>query len=66
MSDDDLDQLIDTYGEGNVRKAFWLQDEIRKDGLDGIHFMEYAEKEVKQFAPMITHSIIESQMKKYF
>jgi hypothetical protein len=62
----DIDSLIDQYGEDNVKKAFWLQDEIRKDGLDGIHFMKYAETEVSQYAGLITYQSIRSELKKRF
>lgn len=62
----DFDELIDRYGEGNVRKALWLQDEIRKDGLDGIHFMEYAESNAKDYASLIVYQSIRSELKKRF
>lgn len=66
MANDSLDGLIDRYGEGNVKKAFWLQDEIREDGLDGIHFMEVAETNAKSYAHLLTYQAIRSELKKRF
>lgn len=40
MGDDDLDALVDRWGEGNVAAAFWLQEHIKDQGLDGIEYME--------------------------
>lgn len=57
---------MDQYGEGNVKKAFWLQQEIKKDGLDGIHFMESAETKVNQYAHLIVYQSIRSELKKRF
>lgn len=62
----DIDALINQFGEGNVRKAFWLQDEIRKDGLDGIHFMEVAETNVSKYAHFLVYQAVRSEMKKKF
>lgn len=61
-----IDDLVDQYGEDNVTKAFWLQEKIKEDGLDGIHFMAKAEAKAKQVAPMITHQAIRSELKKRF
>lgn len=63
---DSIDELVDRYGEGNVRKAMWLQDEIREDGLDGIHFMEYAESNARSYANLIVYQSIRSEMIKRF
>jgi hypothetical protein len=43
---DDIDQLIEEYGAGIVRRAFGLQHHIRENGLDGVHYMDQAETEV--------------------
>lgn len=48
----DIDTLVNEYGEENVRKAFWLQEEIKKDGIDGIHFMRVAEEYAEQNGPL--------------
>lgn len=66
MAEDDLDELISRFGEDNVQKAFWLQDEIRKDGLDGIHFMQHAESKVSEVAPLIVYQSVRSEMSKRF
>lgn len=61
-----IDDLVNKYGEDNVTKAFWLQEEIKEEGLDGIHFMREAEAEVAPIASMITYQAIRSELSKRF
>lgn len=62
MADSDMQNLIDSFGEGNVKKAFWLQDKIREEGLDGIHFMRKAENNAESYAPLITYQAVRSEL----
>jgi hypothetical protein len=61
-----IDDLIDEHGEENVRKAFWLQEHIKKEGIDGIHFMQKAEAEVMPYAHLLTYQAIRSELSKRF
>ena len=61
---DSFEDLIDRYGEDNVRKARWLQEKIREEGVEGIHFMEYAENQVTPYANLIVYQSVLSEMKK--
>jgi hypothetical protein len=42
MADNEMNALVDECGESNVQAAFWLQEHIKEQGLDGIGFMEAA------------------------
>lgn len=63
-SNPEIDALIAAHGEGTVRKAFWLQRKIKRDGIDGIHFMGKAEGKVKQMSGAWMKQRIESNMAK--
>jgi len=41
------DTLVDEWGEDNVAAAFWLQQKIKDDGLDGIGYMEAARNRLR-------------------
>jgi len=58
---DDIDALIDEYGEETVRKAFWLQDHIYKEGLRGIDFSGAAEDTMKEIGPPLIKKAIEDE-----
>ncbi|WP_178915433.1 hypothetical protein [Natronomonas gomsonensis] len=45
-----IEALINAHGEGAIRKAFWLQRKIKRDGIDGIHYMGRAEEKVNQMS----------------
>ena len=68
MASDEIDQLVDEWGEDTVRKAFWLQTKIKHEGLDGIHFMHdegdgtSAESRMKKVGPGLAKMTIEAQM----
>lgn len=61
-----IDDLVNKYGEDNVTKAFWLQEQIKERGLDGIHFMEEAEVKAQQVGHIVTYQAIRSELKKRF
>lgn len=43
----DIDALVDEWGEDNVQAAFWLQEHIKEQGLDGIKYMEAARNHLR-------------------
>ena len=70
MASDEIDSLVEKWGEDNVRKAFWLQNHIKNHGIKGIHFMhpgpeggDSAESHMRQVGPMMAKRIIEGEMK---
>jgi len=60
---DDIQPLVDEYGEGNVQAAFWLQQHIKNTGLDGIGYMEAARNHLRSTGEFTTRQILNSQMK---
>lgn len=64
MADDDLESLYNKHGEGTVKKAFWLQDTIFEEGLDGVGFMEAGEDRIQQQGPMLIKKAIEDEFKR--
>jgi hypothetical protein len=58
---DDIDALVDEYGEGTVRKAFWLQQQIYEEGLRGIDFTGAAEDEMREIGPMLIKKAINDE-----
>lgn len=38
----EIEDLIDQYGEGVVRQAFGLQQHIKENGIEGVHFIKTA------------------------
>lgn len=61
-----IEDLNEKYGSDNVTKAFWLQEQIKEEGIDGIHFMEKAEANVSSYADIITYQAIRSELNKRF
>lgn len=62
MGDGEIDALVEQWGEEDVRKAFWLQGHIKRNGLDGIQFSAQARTKIKREGPMRAKQIIESEM----
>lgn len=62
MSSGEIDALIAEWGEEDVRKAFWLQSHIKRNGLDGIQFSKKADGAVSSYGPMRTKQIIEGHL----
>jgi hypothetical protein len=63
MSDGEVDALVQAWGEEDVRKAFWLQSHIERNGLDGINFSEKAEAKIAREGPMYAKQQIEAKMR---
>jgi len=40
MADDEMNVLVNECGESIVQAAFWLQEHIKEQGLDGIEYIE--------------------------
>lgn len=59
----DIDSLIDQHGEETIRKAFWLQEKIYEEGLDGIHFTDVAESKMEKVGPLLVNNAIENELK---
>jgi len=57
----DIDTLVARHGEENVKKAFWLQQKIKREGLDGIGYMEDAKDRVRQMGPLLIKKAIEDE-----
>ncbi len=62
MPDDDLQPLIDEWGEGNVQAAFWLQRHIKETGLDGIGYMDAARNHLHSTGEFTVRQKLNSQM----
>jgi len=60
----DIDSLIDQHGEDTVRKAFWLQQHIFEQGLEGVHFSKAAEEDMQRVGPMLVKKAIEDEFKR--
>lgn len=64
MANDDIENLFDQYGEGTVRKAFWLQQHIYEEGLDPVYFTDAAETDMEKMGPMLIKAAIEREFKR--
>lgn len=62
MADDNVELLIDEWGESNVEAAFWLSQHIKNTGLDGIEYMEAARGHLESTKRLTVQSKMESQM----
>lgn len=58
-----IDELIDQHGEGTVRKAFWLQEHIFEEGIEGVHFSKEVELNWEITGENQTKREIESELK---
>lgn len=56
----DLDNWHPTY----VYLAFWLQDKIKKEGLEGIHYAQQAREWARDNAPEETADAISKELRK--
>jgi hypothetical protein len=52
------------YDEGTIEAAFWLQEHIRKNGIDAVRFMETAEAQVRDQGPDTVADKISSEIQK--
>ena len=55
---------LDNYDEETLYLAFWLQDKIYREGIEGIHFMRSAEKWAKRNAADITADRISQELRR--
>jgi len=55
-----VDDLIEQHGQETIRKAFWLQDTIYREGLEAANFTEAAEESMRQIGPMRVKRRIEN------
>lgn len=62
MSDEEIDALVDEWGESTVEAAFWLSDHIKEEGLDGIGYMERGRNKLRSTGRFTTKQKMESQM----
>lgn len=69
MASDEIEALFEEWGEENVRKAFWLQNHIKRNGVKGIHFMhpgdddsDSAETLMREAGPSMAKTYIEAEL----
>lgn len=62
MADDELQALVDEWGEDDVQAAFWLQQHIKDNGLDGIEYMAKARGRLESTGEFTVKQIIEGQL----
>lgn len=61
MGDQNIDELVDEYGEETVKKAFWLQEHIYEEGLEGANFTDEAKKKIRQNGPLLIKNAIDDE-----
>lgn len=61
-----IDNLIDEHGEGVIQKAFWLQEHIYEEGIEGIHFTKKAEMVMENTGEKTVSSEIEKNLTEDF
>jgi len=60
----DIDTLVNAYGEENVKKAFWLQQHIKDEGIDEINFMAAARRFAEGTGLLLIKKAIEDEFKR--
>lgn len=60
---DNIDALVDEWGEGNVQAAFWLSQHIKETGLDGIGYMERARNHLRSTKELTAEKKMKATMK---
>jgi len=65
---DFIREVADDLGEDpeDVFKAFWLQEHIKENGIDGVHYMKRSSAKMRQRAHITTKSRIISELKSRF
>jgi hypothetical protein len=66
MVDEGTSRLVDTWGEENVKQAFWLSNHIKEHGLDGIEYMEAARNHLHSTGEFTVRQKMDSQMNKKY
>lgn len=59
MADDELQALVDEWGEDDVQAAFWLQQHIKEQGIDGIGYMALARSRLESTGEFTVKQTIE-------
>lgn len=62
MADDNIDALVDEWGQEDVAAAFWLQQHIKDTGLEGIEYMEAARNHLRSRSNIIVGSTMKGEM----
>jgi hypothetical protein len=57
-----IDTLVEQWGEDDVYKAFWLQEHIKEQGIDGIGYMAAARAYLEKNGNDTTRREMKSQM----
>lgn len=67
-SDDFILRLSDELGEDpeTIIKTLWLQNKIRRDGIDATRFMAKSSKKMEAQADTVTKQKITKELKKRF
>lgn len=60
------DELIAKHGEETVRKAFWLQERIFEEGIEGAKFSEYSEENMEDVKKRMVYQSIKSRTQRDF
>lgn len=60
---EDIQTLVDKWGEADVEKAMWLSRHIKEHGLDGIGFMERGRNHIRSDGDFTARKKIKAQMK---
>lgn len=55
---------LGSYDDETIAKAFWLQEHIRRYGIDGIHFSRRARRVAEVSGPKIIANEIDKELKK--
>ena len=55
---------LDQYDEETLYLAFWLQDKIYREGIEGIHFMRKARSWAEDNAADITADRISQELRR--
>lgn len=62
MADDNVEALVEEWGEDNVQAAFWLSQHIKEQGLDGIGYMKAAENHLHSTGDFTVQRKLETKM----
>lgn len=60
--DDELLEVAMRAPDGVIEKAFWLQEKIRRDGIDAIEFMEQARRWAEKDADRVVADAIDRRL----
>lgn len=59
------EELIAQHGEETVKKAFWLQEQIYENGIEGIHYTDEAERRMElRKKPLVKKEIEKNLLRK--